>query len=259
MTALHGYEERVTRYANELVEQISSRPGQPVNVSTWFNYYSFDVMGDLAFGKPFDMLKSGRTHYLMSAFEKGMRPVGILSPLPWIIPVFASAPILGADFAKFVQWCRDQVDNRMRMEVKVPDITSWLFDDADLDRRWLSGDARLIVVAGSDTTAATLTFAFYHLASDPKEVDKLRAELKTQIDPGSPFRVRDVQYGAHLNGVINETLRMHPPVPSGAPRLTPPEGVTIDDVFVPGDTNVTVPQYVLGRCEYAAAVVGDAG
>lgn len=252
---MRGYEERVVRYTDQLIEQIASQPGQPINASTWFNYYSFDVMGDLAFGNSFDMVKSGRTHYLMHAFEKGMLPVGVLSPLPWIIPVFASAPILGADFAEFIRWCREHVDKRMKMEVHVPDITSWLFNDPKTDQRWLSGDARLIVVAGSDTTAATMTYAFYHLASDPTEVDKLRAELKTLVKPDAPFSARDVQHGAHLNGVIYETLRMHPPVPSGASRITPPEGIILDGVFVPGRTNVTVPQHVLGRCKCARSGV----
>lgn len=255
VAALSGYEERVIRYTNELIDQISARLGQPMNASIWFNYYSFDVMGDLAFGKPFGMLKSGSTHYLMQAFEKGMLPVGWLSPLPWIIPVFASAPIIGDDFTEFIRWCREQVDKRMRMDVKVPDITSWLFVDPKGDRRWLSGDARLIVVAGSDTTATALTYVFYHLASDPTQVEKLRTELKTRLQPGTPFGVRDVQSGPHLNGVINEALRMHPPVPSGAPRLTPPEGITVDDVFVPGGTNVTVSPYVMGRCEYSSVNV----
>lgn len=250
VAALRGYEERVVRYANELIDQISSRSGQPMNASVWFNYYSFDVMGDLAFGKSFDMLKKGRTHYVMSAVEKGLHPVGVLSPLPWIIPVFASAPIIGADFAELIRWCGEQAKTRMRMEVKVPDITSWLFDDPKIDRGWLSGDTRLVVVAGSDTTAAAMTYVFYHLASDPTEVEKLRGELKTLMKPGAPFSVRDVQSAAHLNAVINESLRMHPPLPTGASRITPPEGITIDDVFVPGSTNVTVPQYALGRCKH---------
>lgn len=250
VAALRGYEERVVRYANELIDQISSRSGQAMNVSVWFNYYSFDVMGDLAFGNSFDMLKSGSTHYVMSAVEKGLLAVGLLSPLTWIIPVFASAPIIGADFAELISWCGEQAKRRMKMEVKVPDITSWLFDDPKIDRGWLSGDTRLIVVAGSDTTAAAMTYVFYHLASDPTEVEKLRGELKTLMKPEAPFSVRDVQHAAHLNAVINETLRMHPPVPSGASRITPPEGITIDDVYVPGSTNVTVPQYALGRCKH---------
>jgi hypothetical protein len=32
-----------------------------MNASRWFNYFSFDMMGDMAFGKSFDMLKTGET------------------------------------------------------------------------------------------------------------------------------------------------------------------------------------------------------
>jgi cytochrome P450 len=52
----------------------------------------------------------------------------------------------------------------------------------------------------------------------------------------------------HLNGAINETLRLHPPVPSGLPRLTPPEGITIGDTFIPGDTTLMLPYWSMGRC-----------
>ena len=39
-----------------------STVGKPMNIAKWFNFYSFDVMGDLAFGKSYKMLKSGEEH-----------------------------------------------------------------------------------------------------------------------------------------------------------------------------------------------------
>lgn len=78
--------------------------------STWFNYYSFDVMGDLAFGKSFDMLSSGRAHFAMELLQSGMLPLGLLTPISWMIPVMVAAPLVGAKFRKFRSWCGDQVE-----------------------------------------------------------------------------------------------------------------------------------------------------
>lgn len=58
-TALRNYEGRVTRYADELVSQIDSFGGKAINATHWFKAYAFDVIGDLAFGKSFDMLQTG--------------------------------------------------------------------------------------------------------------------------------------------------------------------------------------------------------
>lgn len=117
-----------------------------------------------------------------------------------------------------------------------------------IERSWISGDARLIIVAGSDTTAASLTYITYHLARAPHVVVKLREELRLlNYRPGHETELRDIQDAKYLNGVINEALRLHPPVPSGILRLTPPEGITIDGKFIPGGVTISAPSYSMGR------------
>ncbi|OTA07052.1 hypothetical protein A9Z42_0079190 [Trichoderma parareesei] len=90
----------------------------------------------------------------------------------------------------------------------------------------------------------------YELAKHPEHIDKLRNELAplvrdSKFDP-SPDELAHLE---HLNAVINETLRLHPPVPTTTWRVTPPGGVMIGDVHVPGGMNVTCPQYAVGRSE----------
>ena len=51
----------------------------------------------------------------------------------------------------------------------------------------------------------------------------------------------------HLNGVINEVLRLHPAVPTGGFRETPPEGVEIGGQKVPGNTLICAPRWTIGR------------
>lgn len=112
---------------------------------------------------------------------------------------------------------------------------------------WLMGDARLIVVAGSDTTATTLTHVFYYLAQNADVLRKLRESLEHVADAESVSH-QDVQNIPYLDGIIQEALRLHPPVPSGVLRVTPAEGLQCCGVFIPGDTTVSIPIHALGRC-----------
>ena len=90
---------------------------------------------------------------------------------------------------------------------------------------------------------------FYHLAQEPSHVSRLREEIRPLRGADGEFSVKDLQSADHLNGIINETLRLHPPVPSGTLRLTPPEGTTIGGRFIPGNTTVVSPTWTVGRLE----------
>lgn len=61
---------------------------------------------------------------------------------------------------------------------------------------------------------------------------------------------KNLQYLNHLNGVINEALRLHPPIPTSLPRLTPPDGLDIGGTYVPGNVTVWCPQYAIGRSKF---------
>lgn len=88
----------------------------------------------------------------------------------------------------------------------------------------------------------------YELAKHPQHIEKLRQELAPFIR-GSKLEATqgDLAHAEHLNAVINETLRLHPPVPTTLYRLTPREGIMIGNVHVPGGACVMCPQYAVGR------------
>ena len=111
----------------------------------------------------------------------------------------------------------------------------------------LQGDSRLIIVAGSDTTAATLVHLFYHIATQKGLIQRLRKELDSLVNPGEKIENVKIQDAPILNGAINEALRLNPPVPSGVFRKTPKEGVEIGGVYIPGDTVIQMPQYAMAR------------
>lgn len=105
----------------------------------------------------------------------------------------------------------------------------------------------LLLIASSDTTAVALTSIFFELACHPEVVERLRKEVDEyygQHDKPDPSSLGRLPY---LEACVDETLRLHPPIPSGLQRVTPPEGVQIDDVFIPGNTIVQIPTYTAFR------------
>lgn len=120
--------------------------------------------------------------------------------------------------------------------------------DKHINQNWQAGDARLIIVAGSDTTAATLTYCARELIKHPNAAEKLRREVAAHIRDGQVDHI-SIQKCAYLNAVIDEALRLHPPVPAGLIRTTPPEGITVGKTYIPGDVNVILPLWSIQRCK----------
>ncbi|KAJ5563110.1 hypothetical protein N7461_001871 [Penicillium sp. DV-2018c] len=257
--ALRGYEKRIWVYRQKLFERLEEQAGSnlTVNISKWFNFYSYDSMGDLAFARSFDMLDTSQNHWAIEMMMHGMTGYRYLFP-SWFFRLLATTPSISKDWHKFIQFATHTMLQRLREQVKIPDIFAALVaplkgrDPTDDERNMLMGDAMLIITAGSDTTATSLTSIVYELARHPEEVEKLRAELAPiQVGETGEYQHDDIARLPHLNGFINEAFRLHPPIPGVIPRKTPPEGIHVKDVRIPGNMTVYSPQWSMGRSETA--------
>ncbi|OAA54744.1 cytochrome p450 alkane monooxygenase [Niveomyces insectorum RCEF 264] len=86
------------------------------------------------------------------------------------------------------------------------------------DRKVLRDQLMAVLLAGRDTTAATLSWAVYELSKKPACVQRLRAEVKQVVGvEGDPDcrcpTYADLKAMKTLQHVLNETLRMYPAVP----------------------------------------------
>ncbi|KAI9371186.1 cytochrome P450 [Aspergillus egyptiacus] len=70
-----------------------------------------------------------------------------------------------------------------------------------------------VLLAGRDTTAATLSWAFYELSHYPEVYAKLRAEILDKVGPTRTPTYEDLKNMPYLRHTINETLRLYPAVP----------------------------------------------
>lgn len=72
-------------------------------------------MGDVAFGRSFDLLETGKDIEALDLLAEGMKPLGVLGPAPWIFCILTSIPGLSAGFKTFVAWAAEQIHARKKV------------------------------------------------------------------------------------------------------------------------------------------------
>ncbi|KAF0331025.1 Cytochrome P450 52A13 [Colletotrichum siamense] len=70
-----------------------------------------------------------------------------------------------------------------------------------------------ILLAGRDTTAATLSWTVYELSRYPATFAKLRNEVLSAVGPKKQPTYEDLKNMKYLTNCLNETLRLYPAVP----------------------------------------------
>ncbi|MCJ1466232.1 hypothetical protein MMC07_004851 [Pseudocyphellaria aurata] len=85
-------------------------------------------------------------------------------------------------------------------------------------------------MAGQDTTAKALACLTCELLINPDILSKLKIELAHAIpDPRDLPTCQQVENLPYLSAVIQETLRLHPPVSLRSARVSPDEALNYDD------------------------------
>ena len=107
----------------------------------------------------------------------------------------------------------------------------------------LRDEVLTMLLAGHDTTALTLTYACYLLAEHPAVEGRVHAELDAVLD-GSPT-VADVRELTTLDRVLQETMRLYPPV--YAMFREPVVDVKLGGYRIPAGTAVMCPQWAVHR------------
>lgn len=126
IVALEGYYSTIVQYANYLRDQFANRSdrNEPINVSDWFYWFSFDIMGEFAFSRSFNMIQHERWHSVIIMLRKALRLLGTVSPAPWLaiigFSLFPNTWVVG-DWHRMLQWCRNCMTERLEVGVLLND------------------------------------------------------------------------------------------------------------------------------------------
>ncbi len=102
----------------------------------------------------------------------------------------------------------------------------------------LSENAFILVLAGSETTATTLSGATYLLLTHPEILEKLYHEVRSTFSSTEEITIASVGKLSYMLAVLNESLRLYPPVTSTLVRVVPPKGGQIAHRYVPGGVSM---------------------
>lgn len=110
--------------------------------------------------------------------------------------------------------------------------------------RRLEDEGLIVVVAGTETTARTLTVASYHIFDNKPLLRRLRDEIITVMPrPTSNASWAELEQLPYLNGVVNEAVRLsHGPI-FRSTRVAPTESLTHGDLIIPPGTPVSMSSY----------------
>ncbi|KUI58322.1 Tryprostatin B 6-hydroxylase [Cytospora mali] len=261
----HGYLHYLPKI-DGLKEAINLYEGHPVPINDLMAWYAFDAMGEFAFNQSFNMVKTREWHSVIAQLNKSFKIQGWLAPAVWAMRLtFTSAYIYAYlfpashlnDWFAMNKFTEELIDKRMKTDSDDSDISSWFIkefeessDRAGLTKRrnLLYGNSITLLVAGSDTTRPSLIALWYFLALYPEHAEKIRSE----IDMADTTDIDALALLPHLNGFINESLRLLHPGPTLGSRKTPREGMTLDGTYIPGNVKILAPRYTISRLYQAA-------
>jgi cytochrome P450 len=203
--------------------------GEPIDLHPRLQALTLEVILRAVFGlDPGERLDAVRAR-LTELLEFGARPTSLIPPLQ-------------AAFGRFGRWARfarvreetDEllfalIDERRPGAEERDDVLAMLLsarheDGSPMSPQELRDELMTLLVAGHETTASQLAWAFERLARSPRVTARLTAEI-------------DAEGEEYLEATIREVMRRRPVIPNAAPRLvkrpvevggwTYPEGVCL--------------------------------
>ncbi|KAF4336775.1 Averantin oxidoreductase [Fusarium beomiforme] len=255
--ALQFQEPIIQGYTDILMRRLTehSKDGQqPVNLREWFNYYTFDIIGNLGFGSDFGGLESQKDHPWVKAVSRNIREFSFMQVLMYlglqqIVHTLANSSILRGKVLH-ENLTREKVEARMHQEKPRPDFFQPLLDrKPPLTVDQLLENASQLIMAGSESSVTLLVAALSLLTDNPATMEELTQEIRSSFKNEDEITLTSVNRLTYLRACLNEALRLFPAVPPALPRVVPRGGAVITGHTVPENTVVYVASWAANHSE----------
>ncbi len=142
----------------------------------------------------------------------------------------------------------DLIERRRGTESEGMDLLSILLRAqavGDQTDQQLRDEMMTMLLAGHDTTALTLTYAWHQLACHPDVEERLHEEVDAVLGDDGHVTMRDLRDLEYTERVLKETMRLYPPVYTLFRQAN--TDVRMGGYRVPKDALLMLPQWVVHR------------
>jgi cytochrome P450 len=267
--------ENVKLCVRKMIQDAKQSPTGNVDVMKWWIFLAADISAKFLFGESFNMLEAGevsipfisrqsalsnslqRNAYMINVERNLMlggigyelpivRTIGSYVPIQAVRDVFGSSQLLREYGEKAVAASKNSTQTKTN-------VFKTMFAEADKDESALTDEdvaveAGNLLVAGTDTTAITLTYLVWAVAQRPELQDALVTELINLAEN----ELNDARLAKLplLNAVINETLRLYGAAPASLCRTVPSGGTELCNFPLPEGLTVSTQSYTMHRWKH---------
>ncbi|KAI0108427.1 cytochrome P450 monooxygenase [Daldinia grandis] len=247
-------------------KHISKSETRYVDFTSLSRYFTLDIITRLAYGKSFGFLEANEDLYEYTAhMDKTLKRVNLCQEIPflrWIVfsrpfhALFGVKPTDEKGVGKMMGVTQAIINERFQDEKPVDDMLgSFIHHGLTADE--CGSEAILQVIAGADTTALAIRTTLMYIVATPRVYSQFKTMIKQCVERNevsTPITYEEAQKLPYLKAIILEGIRIRSPTSYGHYKKTPPEGDTINGIFIPGGTGIGHNSLALTRSE---AIFGE--
>ncbi|KAI0181795.1 benzoate 4-monooxygenase cytochrome P450 [Hypoxylon sp. FL1284] len=256
-------EPLVMRYIDSLIQKLrdASTRGEPVDLEKYTMWATFDIQGDLVFGEDiFKCIEKEQWHpwisISMTYFTSGVYMQALNDISPWALWMwlrfFTPKSIVDAQ-TYHLRKTLELVDKRMATgKTDHPDYMSFIASENKAGemptKEQMYANAQMLVMAGSETVATASATTVFLLLKNPHTMDRAKQEIRSTFASVQDITATAVTQLPYLMAVIDESMRIWPPVATSFnPRAVSSGGCTVDGYFIPEGAGIGIHNHVVGR------------